>query len=198
MVRPREFREEDAIAQVIGAFWDRGYERTSLDELVEATGLNRSSLYNAFGGKLQLFCVALDHYRAGPAREVVGPLLEERGGQALARFLSRLCEFIESADAHRGCLMVNTLAEGELDPAVTARVEAHFESIRRGIERAYREAVRDGELKAQGSAGAVAEWLLVFVRGVLLGAAGGEDVATLKRSVRLTGRQLGLRGVAAS
>jgi AcrR family transcriptional regulator len=192
MGRPREFREEQAIDRAMEAFWAKGFAGTSLDDLAEATGLNRSSLYNAFGGKLELFCAALDHYRAGPAKVVLQPLLEETGAPALRQFLERLAEFVASTDACRGCLMVNTLAEGEIDLAVVARVKAHFEAIREGVKKAYRQAVRDGEVSSQASPEAVADWLLVTVRGVLLGAASGEDVAALKRSLRLTQEQLGL------
>jgi AcrR family transcriptional regulator len=192
MGRPRGFHEEEAIDRATETFWAKGYAGTSLDDLAEATGLNRSSLYNAFGGKVELFCAALDHYRAGPAHTVVRPLLDDTGSRALRGFLDRLAAFVASPEGCRGCLMVNTLAERKIDPAVIARVKAHFEAIRTGVRKAYREAVRTGEVSSPASPEAVADWLLVTVRGVLLGAASGEDVAALRRSIQLTRTQLGL------
>jgi len=58
----KSFSEEDAIAKAMYLFWERGYESTSVNELLEETGISRSSLYNAFGGKQKLFVRALEKY----------------------------------------------------------------------------------------------------------------------------------------
>ncbi|MDH3202026.1 MAG: TetR/AcrR family transcriptional regulator [Myxococcales bacterium] len=192
MARPREFDEGEVIAKAMEAFWSHGYAGASVDELAEATGLNRSSLYNAFGGKLELFCAALDRYRAGPANEVIEPLLSERGATALRRFLARLMKFVESPAACRGCLIVNTAMEPELGPQVRQRVRGHFELLHRCIERSYGEAICDGEVRPKENPDAVAQWLVAFVRGVLVSAASHVDVDEVKNSIRMTRRQLGL------
>lgn len=192
MARPREFDEGEVIARAMEAFWSHGYDGASVDDLADATGLNRSSLYNAFGGKLELFCAVLDRYRAGPANEVIEPLLTERGATALRRFLARLMRFVESPAACRGCLMVNTAMEPEHGPQVQQRVKEHFELLQRCIERSYGEAICDGEVSSQESPNAVAQWLVAFVRGVLASAASDVDVDEMKSSIRMTRRQLGL------
>jgi len=192
MARPREFDEGQVIASAMEAFWSHGYEGASVDDLAEATGLNRSSLYNAFGSKLELFCAVLDRYRAGPANEVIEPLLTERGATALRRFLTHLMKFVESPAACRGCLLVNTAMEPEHGPQVRQRVLEHFELLRRCIERSYGEAIRDGEVCSEDSPDAVAQWLVAFVRGVLVSAASDVDVDEMKNSIRMTRRRLGL------
>ena len=176
-------------------FWARGYEQASLDALCEATTLNRSSLYNAFGSKLGLFHEALARYAGGPALRVVEPLMRERGTGALRKFLGRLCEFVESPGGSRGCLFVKTAASdaGRHDQ-VADHVDAHFHRIRSGIERAYREALADGEIAKSRrlDPAAVAGWLVTFVRGTLTSAASGVAAAQLCESIHLTEQQLGL------
>src|SRR3954453_16019095 len=64
--RTRQFDADEALDRALDLFWARGYEGATLPELTEAMGINRPSLYAAFGNKEQLFRKALDHYRTGP------------------------------------------------------------------------------------------------------------------------------------
>jgi AcrR family transcriptional regulator len=63
--RPKTFDREEVLEAAMLLFWDRGFEQTSIDELVEVMGIRTSSLYSSFGGKEALFLAAVDHYRAG-------------------------------------------------------------------------------------------------------------------------------------
>ncbi len=192
MPRPREFDEAEVVRTAMEAFWSHGYDGASVDDLAEATGLSRSSLYNAFGGKLELFCAALDRYRAGPANEVLEPLLTDRGASALRQFFTRLMKFVESPAACRGCLMVNTAMEPEHGPQVRQRVNEHFALVHRCIERSYGEAICDGDVSSEDGAHCVAQWLVAVIRGVLVSATSGVDVNEIKNNIRMTQRQLGL------
>ena len=69
--RPREFDEQTVLAAAMDAFWRKGYEATSLTELCRCTGLNKGSLYQAFGDKHRLFMRSLAHYADMEYREVV-------------------------------------------------------------------------------------------------------------------------------
>src|SRR4051794_13262100 len=62
MARPREFDETAAVESAMNAFWNHGYEATSTQDLCEATGLGRSSVYNTFTSKRALFQRSLTHY----------------------------------------------------------------------------------------------------------------------------------------
>jgi len=192
--RPVEFDRNTVVLKAMELFWAYGYEQTSLDALCEATALNRSSLYNAFGSKLELFAEALERYAEGPAFEVVQPLTREHGVTALRQFLWGLCEFVESPRGRCGCLFVKTAAEDiGLDEEVDRKVRAHFDGIRNGIERAYREALDDGSIESELRPDAVADWLVTFVRGILTSVASGVDSGSLCASIKLTEQQLGLR-----
>jgi TetR/AcrR family transcriptional repressor of nem operon len=114
MSRPRTF----ALASVVGTakelFWSRGYEGTALGDVEAATGLNRSSLYQAFGNKEALFRAALDDYVRTFMGELLGPMESPTArpqdvqvffGKLAARFSG------DPAEARKGCLWVNSLAE---------------------------------------------------------------------------------------
>ena len=115
MARPRSFSAEDAVAAAAAVFWAKGYRDTAIYDLERATGLNRSSLYTAFGTKRALFGLALQWYLRG----FIGPRLApmERPGAGVGDiegFFAGLAAFFRtSGQASRGCLMINTIAEDE-------------------------------------------------------------------------------------
>ena len=115
MARPRSFSTEDAVAAAAAVFWSKGYRDTAISDLERATGLNRSSLYTAFGTKQAIFGLALQWY----LRSFIGPRLApmERPGAGLddiEGFLAGLAAFFRTGgQARRGCLMINTIAEDE-------------------------------------------------------------------------------------
>jgi TetR/AcrR family transcriptional regulator, transcriptional repressor for nem operon len=115
MARPRSFSTEDAVAAAAAVFWSKGYRDTAISDLERATGLNRSSLYSAFGTKHAIFGLALQWYLCG----FIGPRLApmERPGAGLGdmeQFFAGLAAFFRAdGQAGRGCLMINTIAEDE-------------------------------------------------------------------------------------
>jgi TetR/AcrR family transcriptional regulator, transcriptional repressor for nem operon len=115
MARPRSFSTEGAVEAAAAVFWAKGYRDTAISDLEQATGLNRSSLYGAFGTKQAIFGQALQWY----LRSFIGPRLApmERPGAGhgnIERFFAGLAAFFRTdGQASRGCLMVNTIAEDE-------------------------------------------------------------------------------------
>ena len=115
MARPRSFSTEDAVAAAAAVFWSKGYRDTAISDLEQATGLNRSSLYTAFGTKQVIFGLALQWY----LRSFIGPRLApmERPGAHLddiEGFFTGLAAFFRTGgQPGRGCLMINTIAEDE-------------------------------------------------------------------------------------
>ncbi|HUZ25504.1 MAG TPA: TetR/AcrR family transcriptional regulator [Streptosporangiaceae bacterium] len=115
MARPRSFSTEDAVQAAAGVFWSRGYPGTAISDLEQATGLNRSSLYSAFGTKQAIFDLALQWY----LRDFIGPRLapmeRPRAGTGdIERFFTSLATFFRTgSQAGRGCLMINSIAEHE-------------------------------------------------------------------------------------
>jgi TetR/AcrR family transcriptional repressor of nem operon len=128
MGRPQEFDLDATIEAALSVFWDRGLHRASIDDLLAASGLARSSLYNAFGGKQALFELAVQRY----VDNQVARLQTILDAPSLQRALEKL---FHSAviDNHegRGCLLVNCASSMMRDDAVEQRL------LRSGFERMF-------------------------------------------------------------
>src|SRR5438270_921931 len=105
MPRPRSFDLDVAADQALQLFWTKGYEGTTLDDLTAAMGINRPSLYAAFGGKEQLFRRALARYVAGPAARLGAALAAESAREVAFRILRFYADAAGDPDRPRGCLL---------------------------------------------------------------------------------------------
>ncbi|MCW5627025.1 MAG: TetR/AcrR family transcriptional regulator, partial [Burkholderiales bacterium] len=111
MARPREFDEDAVLDAVVQSFWVRGYEATSMRDLIETTGLTGASLYNAFGDKRMLYQRALDHYVEGSiaARIRRCETMAPRG--AIRTFFAEILKRSLTDRQHKGCMLVNAALE---------------------------------------------------------------------------------------
>jgi AcrR family transcriptional regulator len=167
MARPREFDETAAVESAMHAFWARGYEATSTQDLCAATGLGRSSVYNTFTSKKALFQRTLAHYTATQLdkRQAIldGP------GTAAERLAAVLDSAIEDdvESRRRGCFVVNTLAElGVPDDEVGAALRNDTERNLTMFAGCVREGVLDGSLRDGLDPAEVAEFLLSTTSGL--------------------------------
>ncbi|WP_372665239.1 TetR/AcrR family transcriptional regulator [Amycolatopsis kentuckyensis] len=167
MARPREFDETAAVEKAMHAFWEHGYEATSTQDLCDATGLGRSSVYNTFTSKRTLFRRSLTHYTStqlGKRQAVLdGP------GTAAERLAAVLDQTIEDDvdQRRRGCLVVNTLAElGLPDDEVGAALREDTERNLVMFAECVREGVLDGSLRDGLDPADVAEFLLSTTSGL--------------------------------
>jgi AcrR family transcriptional regulator len=149
--RPRAFDPETALERVMDVFWAEGFAAASLDELSAATGLNRPSLYGAFGDKRALYVQAYRHYRE-QVRDVFAPLLSTDAPirEKLRRILSAALDLYLTGDAGpRGCFTVLTASsEAVADPEIGAVVAQAIEATDRALERLFADALQKGELAA--------------------------------------------------
>ena len=142
MPRPKSFAPTDAVRAARDHFWRYGYEATSLSDLETVTKLNRSSLYQAFGTKRQLFELALESYLGEVAWPRLAPVEQPGAGPAsVAGYFTALAAALTAAPpeiAGRGCLIVNTITElGAHDAEARAAGTAYRERIRRAFAAAF-------------------------------------------------------------
>jgi AcrR family transcriptional regulator len=181
MARPRQFEEERAVEAAMRAFWERGYEATSTQELCEATGLGRSSIYNTFSSKHDLFTRALTLYMDVRTANLV-EVLEDAERPVRERLRTVLGWAVRSPeDDPVGCLVVNTMIElAPHDAEVAERLRAdqakRFAALRGAIEAGQ----RSGEIDAGRDAGALAHFMVAAVSGMRVAARGGADEPTLR------------------
>lgn len=152
-------------------FWGRGYRETSVDDLVEATGVQPGSLYNAFpGGKRGLFLRALERYSKLVVPEKLGALEDAGAGLAdLRAYFDGLVGDLTTPEGRMGCLMVNSAMElAAEDSEVGAIVRNHMQRLERNAERALRNAKRRGEIAADVDPRAKATQLMATGMGLMV------------------------------
>ncbi len=185
MGRPLEFDKDEALEQAMHVFWTRGYDATSLRDLLEAMELSKSSFYQSFGSKGALFQRCINRYRG----QVAGRMRRELDRAPSAR------AFIEDAfrsitgkvhepDGRRGCLIMNTashMATRDRDvAALVAEGAAQFETLfRRAIERAQRE----GDIPADRESRVLARYLVSSRSGLMAMAKAGASKRDLEEVV---------------
>src|SRR5258708_19902014 len=148
--RPREYDADKALARAAECFWKHGYAGTSLDELASATGMNRPSLYAAFGNKHDLYLKTLRRYR-DESRDTAKALLADQPALRiyLGRFYhSALDVYFAGSGAARGCYTIGTAAtESAVDAAVRALLADTIQGTDAFFAMLVRKAIELGEIQ---------------------------------------------------
>ncbi|GAA1273293.1 MULTISPECIES: TetR/AcrR family transcriptional regulator [Streptomyces] len=179
MARPRKFDEQQVLDTARERFWAGGYAATRMEDIAEATGLGKGSLYGAFGGKQELFHRVFDDY-CGSVVDAVGLQLRGHDADAYAR-LSDHVHAVAAATAadtaHRGCLLAKGAAElAEHDKTVAKRAHSTIEALRALLEGDIAACQRNGDIAADADPGKLAALVLAVLRGIeALGKAGANE-----------------------
>lgn len=186
MADVKHFDQDAVLSDVVQLFWRQGVATTGIRDVVDATGVNRSSLYATFGDKHQLYLAALDRYLEEHALPGFARLAgDSRGLPAVTSFFDRLIRVRCSGDRARwGCLMVNAHAGPEsADPDVRRRLDHHHERLRAALGDVLGTAHRLGQLCAGVDLDATAGQLALLAYGVNLRSRAGASAAELRRTV---------------
>ncbi|WP_157253631.1 TetR/AcrR family transcriptional regulator [Nonomuraea typhae] len=177
MARTREFDTGAVVERAMGLFWRKGYAATSIQDLVEATGVGRGSLYAAFGSKDGLYEAALTRYaeRSGAANAArLGRDAPIR--QVLRELLVSLVEATTADPQRRGCLITNTATERLPDDPVAARVVGRaLDGLAAQVSGALRRAREAGELAPGADVTALADLIVTAVQGLRVQGKAGAD-----------------------
>lgn len=189
--RPREFDPEQVVQGAMEIFWSNGYQGTSLPDLLQATGLSRSSLYAAFGDKHGLFLLALDRYIA----DAMARIDQEMDGRrdpwdGLRLFLSGYVQRNSGARGRKGCLVVATAMElAGKDADVEKRIRGFFQAVEGRLADTFERAQKEGTLAERLAPRDAARMLLAMVEGLRVIAKTGVDGKVWQASVdALVGR----------
>ncbi|GAA1496275.1 TetR/AcrR family transcriptional regulator [Paeniglutamicibacter kerguelensis] len=184
MARKPEFDRDAVLENAMGAFWEHGYEATSLAKLLAVTGLSKSSLYAAFGDKHQLFVAAFDLYRDRQLEHLTKVLNAHSAPQGIRAFFEEVIGVGLEACQRFGCMSTNQAAELALsDGVVSNRVaEDH-----RRLEDAFTEHLRAGQgagsVPTDVDARVAASALVTALSGFQLTVRAGMDRTRLERSL---------------
>ncbi|MBY3988720.1 TetR/AcrR family transcriptional regulator [Rhodococcus fascians] len=186
--RPRAFDASGALDAAIDVFWRRGFESASLAELTQAMGINRPSLYAAFGDKAQLFTAALDRYIDSNMGYVGEALAQPTARECAQAFLVGNAHAVTMPGRPAGCLSVQAVvtSEGSAEFAVLAENRAVIE--KRFADR-FRRAITEGDLPAEENPEELAAVLITVASGFAIRAADGTPrsalVALAQRTMEL-------------
>ncbi|MCX2181259.1 TetR/AcrR family transcriptional regulator [Streptomyces sp. SKN60] len=187
MADVKHFDPDATLETVLRLFWQRGAASTGVQDIVTATGVNRSSLYATFGDKQALYRAALNRYTDLHSRPAFRHLAEDgRGLPAVVAFFDSLIEVRCSGPYARwGCLVVNAHAGAENgDPEVRALLDAHHEWLREALHTALLGAAERGQLAPGVDPASAAGVLALLAYGVNLRSRAGADATDLTDSVR--------------
>jgi AcrR family transcriptional regulator len=180
--RVRQFDADDALDRALEVFWARGYEGTTLPELTRAMGINRPSLYAAFGNKKRLFHQALDRYQTGPQSFLTEAMKQPSARAVVEAIFAGFVEMRRDRDKSRGCLIVSgALACGEEAEPVRRELarlrEATVAALRERLERA----VREGDLPERTDCATLARYIATVLNGLAVQAASGATEQELRQ-----------------
>ncbi|URN06397.1 TetR/AcrR family transcriptional regulator [Actinomadura madurae] len=174
MARPRKFDEGRAVEAAMRAFWTAGYEATSTQELCAATGLGRSSIYNTFASKHELFVKALSHYMDVRTTRLIELLKDD--AKPIRERLRTVLEWAVAPDEDdpSGCLVVNATVElGPHDPDIAERLGRDRRRRLAALKAAIERAVQAGEIDPVKDADALAHFMISTISGIQVAARGG-------------------------
>jgi len=185
MARPREFDADTVLESATRVFWTRGFDNTSLDDLCEATGLNRSSLYAAFGAKRDLYLSALARYEDGSSARIAAALDGKPIRKGVKAFLDALIDSIVAGPGRRGCFIGNCAAEmARLDRGAAARVRRSLARIEAAFRDGLAGAQARGELPPGSNSAVLARFLTASIQGLRLVGKANPDRAALNDIAR--------------
>ena len=188
MARHKEFNRDEVLHKAMEVFWSRGYEATSIQDLVKHMGINRQSLYDTFGVKHALYLQALDRYCQVEGRKVL-ELLERPGSvkKTLRQFFEGVVERALCDEQRRGCFMGNATSElAGRCKETAARTCSNMAATEEAFYRVLLRGKKQGELKRVRDLRAFARFLYSSLQGLALTAKASRDRKTLEDVVKVT------------
>jgi TetR/AcrR family transcriptional repressor of nem operon len=163
MARPRQFDVDKALDRAMGVFWLKGYEGTSLQDLLKAMKIARGSLYKAFEDKRSVYLAALDRYDKTEVEEGIAFLRDPKAGDGFARVRAML-EGAKDDAARRGCFLCNAAVDlARSDSDVEAKVSSMFRRLEKGIATALKQSRRASRWSAKRRADTAAYILNTYL-----------------------------------
>lgn len=179
--RPRSFDADKALDRAMRVFWRRGYEGASLPELTKAMGINRPSMYAAFGNKEALFKKAVDRYLEEPAAHLADCLAAPTIAEVAKRLILGAAERLGCPKNPRGCLIMNgALACGKESEAIRRDLVARRGEHDQAIRARFAQAAANGELRKGAEPDALARYVSTVMQGLAVQAASGATPEQLR------------------
>lgn len=187
MPRPKEFNPDTALEKAMHVFWHKGYEATSMEDLLSAMAINRGSLYATFGDKRELFLKAMDRYCAGGGIGSGVSILHQPGPALplIRRFIGHMLDFALSDPLRRGCMITNTVMElaphqKDIAKKVAGRLQMAEEAFFALLSRAK----QGGELSKDKDPRVLARILVTMMQGTIVMIKAGTPADVVRQTAK--------------
>jgi TetR/AcrR family transcriptional regulator, transcriptional repressor for nem operon len=189
MAGVKQFDQNEVLDRAMMLFWSQGYEATSIDQLVEATGINRGSLYGTFNDKNGIFLAVIDRYLETVAKSLMVTLSDPNPRQAIERMFDSIVGRLSDPKFPRGCLIVNTSLECPASgDAIARRIAQAIGQQESAIYRVLLRAQADSNLAAALDVKALARFFLGVAQALNVMNKAVADPEVLKDIVRIAMR----------
>lgn len=186
MARSKEFEVNEVLDKAMKIFWEQGYEKTSMSDLVEHMGIHRRSIYDTFDDKHTLFLQAMDRYTGKISATLLAEIKASKTAvEALYNIYGLMIS--EAEDTPSGCLIVNSAVKlGTRDSDVDTRSLESFNDTERMFEQIIEWGQRDGEFSSDHDAKEMAEYLHNISVGIRAMARTSTDKVKLNRIINVS------------
>lgn len=192
--RPRGFNEEAALEAAMRVFWSKSYEGATMADLTKAMGINRSSIYAAFGHKEELFRRVINRYRNGPMSFIREALSRPKLHDVVSSLVYGTVEFLATPGHPRGCLSIQgALACGSDAESVKLAMTEWRRAGEAALKKRLQQARREGELSSDTIPADLARYLSTVMAGLGVQAVNGATKPEMKRIADLAISNLGFQ-----
>lgn len=193
MARPVEFEHDKVLNSAMEQFWKEGYEASSVQKLLDCTGINRGTLYNSFGDKDSFFKACVEQYNKGIEKNINASLKNKNVGawDAISGYFE--LAVIDTSNKHRalGCLLVNSLCESiNYDRDMKRLVRNSLGNVRKALLDRLNEAKKKGKIKKGITAEFAADILMNTLHGVRVNSRDGKNAKQLGDLIQFTVQSL--------
>ena len=189
MARPVEFVYEDVLTNAMEQFWREGFEASSVQKLLDVTGINRGTLYNSFGDKDTFFKACLEHYSKLINKDLDNSLnkADLDAWNAIDKYFDLAVLSVSNKQRNMGCLLVNSFCESiNYDKDTQKLVRGYYAQIRKALLKRVKDAEKAGKLKKGVSADLATEVLINTLNGWRVNSREGKTAKQLAEIVKFS------------
>jgi TetR/AcrR family transcriptional repressor of nem operon len=188
MARTKDFDENEVLTKAVYLFWRKGYNGTSMQDLVDGLGISRSSLYDTYGDKHTLFIKALESYRESATNKMCDIVTNSISAKEAVRQLLEMTTLDLVSDfEHKGCFMTNAAIEvAPHDKEVSDMICRNDQQIESAFTKAIEKGQTSGEISGTQDARALARFILNNVKGMRVSAKSTTDKRLFDDIIKLT------------
>ena len=168
MARSKEFNKDNVVDKAIDVFWNKGFEATSMQDLVNAMDINRGSIYNTFDNKAGLFDVAISRYQIdAPSQRLLNNANTGNPRGEIEYFFNALLDRHNRSEGQRGCLITNSIVElANRKEKIALQFKTHIKLLEDALHTLIKRGQETGDITPWREARPLARSLIASAQGL--------------------------------